>query len=442
MLTRARPTRLRRRAIRLSLWLVASIVILPNLYSDALDPSTLYNRLVARTGNDLFDYVGWEISAITSVVDQQITGAAPYLTDDQGSAYVVAYLKAVQTEQTLEGQIAVVYADASVHDAASATVDLRHQLDSALAEVAQREPLAESIIAGQVSAVLRDEGFATLGQILPPVAARFTQLPDYLVISARDAIRFEIGLNVTHLSADQADALEKRIDHDLNVSSLIVPLGGLSLYPTMIAQSSYAPSLFETVAHEWSHLYLMFYPLGQEYDQPETRIINESTAVLFGQEIGHKTIERFYTNYPDILRQLSPLPATPAAPHSTNATPTATPSPVPGAPPPFDFAATLNDTRITVDRLLAAGQVDQAEAYMNAQRQLFAAHGYRIRKLNQAFFAFYGGYQGTGGSGVGGTDPTGPAIERLRAQSSSIRTWIEQMRWITTRAELLKAAGG
>ncbi len=439
MLTRPQLIRLRRWAIRIALWLIAGVIFLPALWGDALDPGTLYNRLVARTGNALFDYVGWEINALASVTDQQIAGAAPYLTDDHGSAYVAAYLNAVQTEQSLEGQIAAVYTDANVHDPATASADLRRQLDTAQADVAQREPLAESIVSGQVSAVLRDEGFATLGQILPPVAARFTQLPDYLVISARDSIRFEMGLEVTHLSADQADALENRIDHDLNVSSLIVPLGGLSLYPTMIAQSSYAPGLFETVSHEWSHLYLMFFPLGQNYDQPETRIINESTAVLFGQEIGRKTIERFYAGYPDILRQLPPLPANNP---TTTGTPVA-PSPtlVPGEPPPFDFASALNETRLTVDHLLSIGQVDQAETYMNAQRKLFTTHGFKIRKLNQAFFAFYGGYQGTGGSGAGGTDPTGPAIERLRAHSPSIRAWIEQMRWITTRAELLNVAG-
>jgi hypothetical protein len=48
-------------------------------------------------------------------------------------------------------------------------------------------------------------------------------------------------------------------------------------------------------------------------------------------------------------------------------------------------------TRIEVDRLLAGGKIQEAEQYMEARRQIFVAHGYQIRKLNQAYFAFYGG---------------------------------------------------
>jgi len=77
---------------------------------------------------------------------------------------------------------------------------------------------------------------------------------------------------------------------------------------------------------------------------------------------------------------------------------------------------------------------------MNAQRDVFAIHGYAMRKLNQAFFAFYGGYQAGSDASTGGTDPIGPAIARLRAKSPTIRAWIEQMRWITTRTDLLAAA--
>jgi len=101
----------------------------------------------------------------------------------------------------------------------------------------------------------------------------------------------------------------------------------------------------------------------------------------------------------------------------------------------------MNETRVTVDFYLWLKRVDLAEAYMQAQRFVFAAHGYNFRKINQAFFAFYGGYQGSNGVGAGGADPTGPAIDRLRAQSDSVLTWLNKMRAITTRSELLAAAG-
>ena len=98
----------------------------------------------------------------------------------------------------------------------------------------------------------------------------------------------------------------------------------------------------------------------------------------------------------------------------------------------------MNETRVTVDQLLADGKVDQAEAYMEQRRELFVAHGYLIRKLNQAYFAFYGGYQ-TASPGEGGSDPIGPAVAAIKAQSTSIYDWIATMRGIVTRDQLLAA---
>jgi len=55
----------------------------------------------------------------------------------------------------------------------------------------------------------------------------------------------------------------------------------------------------------------------------------------------------------------------------------------------------MRETRIRVDKLLAQGRIEEAEAYMEERRQEFVAHGYYIRKLNQAYFAFHGAYADT-----------------------------------------------
>ncbi len=219
------------------------------------------------------------------------------------------------------------------------------------------------------------------------------------------------------------ETLENQIDQQLGVSSLIVPLGGIALYPAMILETSSIPFAVETFAHEWLHHYLFFFPLGLNYDfAGETRIINETTANLFGKELSRLILARYY---PDLL----PPPSLPA---SSDAPP---PTPDPNA---FDYGAAMNETRVTVDQLLAAGKVDEAEAYMEQRRQVFVEHGYLIRKLNQAYFAFYGGYQ-SGSPGVGGSDPIGPAVQAIRDQSASVFDWIETMREIVTRDELLAA---
>ena len=60
---------------------------------------------------------------------------------------------------------------------------------------------------------------------------------------------------------------------------------------------------------------------------------------------------------------------------------------------------------------------------MEERRILFVAHGYEIRKLNQAYFAFYGAYAATPG-GAAGEDPVGPAVRTLREQSASLADFL------------------
>src|SRR5262249_27300260 len=131
-------------------------------------------------------------------------------------------------------------------------------------------------------------------------------------------------------------------------------------------------------------------------------------------------------------------PIVPSKSPTPNPQPTATPPPHdPDSPPAFDFNTELNTTRVTVDFYLYFGLVDLAERYMEIERGIFAAHGYVIRKLNQAYFAFYGGYQSPG-AGAAGADPIGPAILAIRQGSPSLKAWIETMRVITSREQLLK----
>jgi hypothetical protein len=102
----------------------------------------------------------------------------------------------------------------------------------------------------------------------------------------------------------------------------------------------------------------------------------------------------------------------------------------------------MDITRRRVDDLLAQGEVEAAEAYMEERRQLFYANGYLIRKLNQAYFAFYGGYQSPAGlPGAGGADPIGPAVQGILDASPSIYAWVRVMAQITTRDELVAVWG-
>ena len=107
-------------------------------------------------------------------------------------------------------------------------------------------------------------------------------------------------------------------------------------------------------------------------------------------------------------------------------------------PPPFDFRAAMHDTRVTVDKLLAEGKIEEAESYMEQRRQIFWDNGYLIRKLNQAYFAFHGAYADVPG-GAAGEDPVGPAVRALRAQSDSLADFVNTIAWMTSFQQLQQA---
>jgi hypothetical protein len=169
------------------------------------------------------------------------------------------------------------------------------------------------------------------------------------------------------------------------------------------------------------HHWLSFQPLGFNYGaSPELRTINETVASIVGTEVGGKVIERFYPEY---------VPSPPAV--STTSLPE---TPLLEQPPPFDFRAEMEETRITADRLLAEGQIEAAEFYMEARRRYFVANGYNIRKLNQAYFAFYGAYADSGGAT--GSDPIGPTLLTLRQQSPTLLTFMQQVAPVKSLEEL------
>lgn len=417
--------RLRRALRRLPALLTFSLFMLVLLQRSVVPVGQVWAAAAIIVREHHFDYVGWTLGALRAKLDAALFGLHPFIDEASRTAYVRAYMADLARAQALDARVNAAFSDPAARDALAATADLRAERDALRASLQARQTLVESILEGQVSAVLVEQGFGLLGQVLPPVSMRFTQVPNLLVVSPRDEIRFDVSINLDPLPMDQIAALEAEIEAALDVSALIVPLGGIALYPAMILETASIPWAADVFAHEWLHHYLFAFPLGLAYFSGEgfageTRAINETTASVFGGEVGRLVLARYY---PDLLPP-EPSPPDPDAPPP---------------PPAFDFGAEMDRTRRRVDELLVAGQIAEAEAYMEQRRQDFYANGYPIRRLNQAWFAFYGGYQaGSGGTpGAGGDDPIGPAVEAIRAASPSLRDWIVTMRGITTRDELL-----
>ncbi len=405
---------------RLLGYLVLAIILLFGLQRSTIPLGLKWNEVSLIVKDDTFDYLSWELNALAGKTAQSLVGVQPFMNEADRSDYVRRYMADLAQAQSLEAQVSAIYTNPDVSDPLAESADLRAQRDALRADLQSRQLLAEAILEGQVAAVLTDQGFGALGQLLPPIAMHFTPLPNLLAVSPRDEIKLEIFINLDPLPVDQIDALENKIDAETDMSALVVPLGGIALYPAMIIETPSIPTASEVFAHEWLHHYLFTFPLGLDFDfAGESRIINETTANIFGQKIAPLVIQRYY---PELAQR--PDQTTLVSSTAQNAS--------------FDFGAEMDRTRRHVDELLAAGQVDEAEAYMEARRRVFVAHGYAIRKLNQAYFAFYGGYQ-SGAPGAGGSDPIGPAVQELLDRSDSIYDWIVTMRSITTREELLSA---
>jgi hypothetical protein len=187
-----------------------------------------------------------------------------------------------------------------------------------------------------------------------------------------------------------------------------VQIGGLAAtYPSFVMNDADLRFTIDTAIEEWTHQYLAFKPLGFNYvldllgisHNAEIPTINETVTGIASQELGAMVYDRFYSQYQtgETAQESSPADAG------------------------FDFNAAMRNIRKTVDSYLAQGQVDQAEKYMEEQRQFLATKGYYIRKLNQAYFAFYGSYA----YGPTSVDPIGEQVRQLRKQSPSLKDFLD-----------------
>jgi hypothetical protein len=201
----------------------------------------------------------------------------------------------------------------------------------------------------------------------------------------------------------------------------------VATYPAVVAEGRSYSRTLATSAHEWTHHYLAFYPLGRKYfDSTDLQTINETVADVVGDEVASIILERWGD------------PTAPAETPTAIATPSPTATPEAAeTPPPVDHNEVLRELRLEVDALLADGKVDEAEARMETVRQQLCDAGFCLRRINQAYFAWYGTYAARPDA----TDPLGPQIFALRDQSGSLASFLEQVRGATSRGAVEALVG-
>ncbi len=416
--------------LTLILFILASVVRYSNpSLTDEIEKVRIYTRQIE------FNYVSWMGNAALIKLRAASIGA-PYTLDHAAQKQIVAeYLRITQSILEKEYLLELIYADANIADKELNSISVREELAALYSRQAELAPLAEAVLQNQVSEILAEIGLTAVGQSVPNVWYHSTPLPYALIVSPRERIEQIANISInTDIPIDEQAALESRVDEGLNTSSLVVPIGGVGVYPTMIMRSANLPWLLSVISHEWIHNYLTLRPLGLLYGEtPELRTMNETTASIAGDEIGGLVIERFY---PELMSALRPAQDI-ASPLSLSLVSASLEHPNP-QPPPFDFREQMHETRITVDALLAEGKIEEAEAYMEERRLVFLQNGYLLRKINQAYFAFFGAYADSPG-GAAGEDPVGPAVRALREQSASLADFVNTISWMTGFEQLQEA---
>ena len=283
----------------------------------------------------------------------------------------------------------------------------RHR-DQLVAYQTRNRALLEHAIQWLIREELAAAGITSITRTFPPVQFQIIEPPLLLTFSPRHEIQ---SIRFAYLSADtpwaEIERYEDFVLSDFDLSAHVTRVGGVATYPTtVLSEFVRLEFLLDVVAHEWSHTYLLFQPLGVRYfSSIPLRTLNETVATLFGREIARRIMLRHF-------RDLIPEPSPPA------------PTSEETEEDSFDFRDAMHRTRVGTDELLAAGRVVEAERYMERRRRFINAQGYRLRKLNQAYFAFHGTYATSPSS----SSPIGPKLTELRALSPDLASFMDVAR--------------
>ena len=358
-----------------------------------------------------FNLLAWEAGNVFDKWYHELLALLPWnspLPPEQRTALAAEFFRLGEEERRLEGELF----------AAEAT-PRADELERQLAEVHNRHlslrTIVEQTVEREVSSILVDEGFSSrIGVILPPVDTVLGRSPALLVTSPRDRIFRQSNTLLRHgVRPGDRTMLEEATLRERNLSAIVVDTGGVGTFPSVVSAEGSLHFAVTTVAHEWLHNWFFFQPLGQHFwDSPEMTTLNETAATLGGWEIG----DRAYETMTGIVFDRKP-PAPPAEPD----------------PNAFDFNAEMRETRQRAEELLAQGRIEEAESYMEERRLQLLERGYRIRKINQAFFAFYGSYATSAAS----DSPIEEQLRELRARSGSLGEFLRVVAQFSTYQEFL-----
>jgi hypothetical protein len=401
-----------------------AIVFIISLLASQLPRGSDFDARLGNTiGDHVFSIAAWEWQTLTQETLPALVRRGPVKGD---SSLVIEYFSAAERGRTLERLIRQEGAAAAA-EGQSITV-LTDELEEINRRQSEIRPTVERVLERQIRETAAEQGihnplsFTRLS--FPPVDFKLSSPPNILVISPRDRIEsMKEKMLQPGLTAAEMESIETQVD-GMDVSSMVTGIGGLAAtYPAFVADGMSLRQTINAATEEWLHQYLVFRPLGLRYllditgvsPDYEIACMNETLAGIVSKEVGALIYEEYYE--PGLVDRQVASTATVAS------------------RPAIDFNAEMRQIRQTVDELLAAGEIEGAEAYMDERRDYLASNGYYIRKLNQAYFAFYGAYTDSPTS----VDPIGTEMRRLRSDSDSLKEFLDLVSGMAGREDLSRA---
>ena len=275
------------RVLRILDFLALTFAIIIAATGDAPRLTGTSDRVRSFTREIEFDYPNWVWNAAWTKLEQASIGL-PYLFDrGTNKEIVVDYLRTTHNLMQAEWQIEQIYANPDIAEKESSSAYVRTQRDELIARQRSIAPLAEATLQSQITDALAELGLTAIGQPIPPVLYHTSSTPLALIVSERSVIQQIANISVLpSLTLDQQINLEGEVAQSLDVSTLVVPIGGVGVYPTMVMETTDLRWTLDTIAHEWAHNDLTLRPLGINYSTtPELRTMNETTASIVGGEV-------------------------------------------------------------------------------------------------------------------------------------------------------------
>lgn len=247
--------------------------------------------------------------------------------------------------------------------------------------------------------------FGRVRLVWPPVDVDLSERLHVVAVSPRDEVQMVRSVLLTsEVERDDYDRIEAELEADGRWSAWVGRIGGVALYPASVVSSRDYLSTLQIMAHEWTHHYLGFYPLGLAYGRgSDMRTINETVADIVGDELADSAAAITGFEPPAIdeadLRR-SQIRAT--------------------------TDPLLRQLRIDVDSLLSDDRIEEAERLMEDVRLRLSDLDRPFRRINQAFLAFRGGY----GASPSSASPWGPRLIEFRRDHDSLADFLKAVRGI------------